>query len=334
MSWSFGRRPWLFGAATLLVSGVSAAATFRDCPSCPRMVVITGGTFTMGSFENEPERTKSEGPRPDVQVATFAIGQTEVTRRQYATFVKETRRPANGCFTYGFGNPNLANVSDVGPELMDRQASWRNPGFKQTDEHPVTCISWQDAKDYAAWLARKTGKPYRLPSEPEWEYAVRAGTTTSFFWGSNENDACRYANAGDPTLLRINPYIRGQTEAGLHRGEINLRFVQCSDGSPYTTAVGRHRPNAFGLYDMIGNVWEYGDGCRRPSLLESGPEQKGVPCEFRPARGGSWNDSPRELRSARRSAVRPNIPRNDGGFRLARDLSAAEIADALEHQPK
>ena len=153
-------------------------------------------------------------------------------------------------------------------------------------------------------------------------------------WGSNENGACRYANAGDPTLLRTNSYIRGETEAGLRRGEVKLRFVRCSDGSPYTSAVGRYKPNAFGLHDMIGNVWEYADGCRRASLLESGPEQTGMPCEYRPVRGGSWNNSPEALRSAVRSGVKPNIPRNDGGFRLARDLSAAEIAQALGRQPK
>ena len=108
-----------------------------------------------------------------MKVESFAIGETEVTRGQYAIFVKQTRRqsPAHGCFTFGFNN--VVFSSDVDEKVMDPQASWRNPGFEQTDEHPVTCVSWQDAKDYAAWLAHNTGRAYRLPSEAEWEYAAR-----------------------------------------------------------------------------------------------------------------------------------------------------------------
>jgi formylglycine-generating enzyme required for sulfatase activity len=328
MSWSFkARRKWLLGAWILFASSV-AAETFQDCPDCSRMAVIRSGTFTMGSAENEPERKRSEGPRRDVQVAAFAIGETEVTRGQYAIFVKETRRqpPAHGCFTFGF--------SSILDDKMDPQASWRNPGFKQTDEHPVTCVSWQDAQDYAAWLARKTGRAYRLPSEAEWEYAARGGTTSIFTWGGDENQACPYANVGDPSLLRAHPKLRETIEASLRAGELNLRFVQCDDGSPFTTTVRRHQPNPFGLYDTIGNVWEYVEDCLQESLPESGFAHVAAPCEFRRVRGGSWDDSPPELRSARRGRVKPDVPRNDGGIRLARDLTAAEIARVLEsHLP-
>jgi formylglycine-generating enzyme required for sulfatase activity len=312
-----------------MASSVSAAEHFQDCRDCARMVVIRGGTFIMGSPETEPERKKSEGPRPNVDVASFAIGETEVTRGQYAVFVKETRRAAHGCFTFGFNHPaSLVFSDELTEQQIDRRASWLNPGFKQSDEHPVTCVGWQDAEDYAAWLARRTGRAYRLPSEAEWEYAARAGGTSAYPWGSEENDACRYANAGDPSLLRANAILREQVETALRTGQDNLRFVKCNDGSPYTSAVRRYRPNAFGLYDMIGNVWEYVEDCRQDPLPPSGLAYVAPSCEFRRVRGGSWDDSPPELRSARRGRVKPDIPRNDGGFRLARDLTAAEIANA------
>jgi formylglycine-generating enzyme required for sulfatase activity len=319
MSWGFKqRREWLLGAWILFASSVPAAEPFQDCPDCPRMVVIRSGTFTMGSPRSEPERFRFEGPRSHVKVASFAIGETEVTRGQYAVFVNETRRqpPEHGCFTFGF-----SNILD--DKVMDPQASWRNPGFEQTDEHPATCVSWQDAQDYAAWLSRKTGRAYRLPSEAEWEYSARAGSTSIFSWGSDENQACLYANVGDPSLLRALPKLRETVEALLRAGDAAARLVQCEDGSPFTSAVRQHQPNAFGLYDTIGNVWEYVEDCWYESLPESGRAHVETSCESRRVRGGSWDDSPRELRSARRSRVKPEVRRNDGGFRLARDLTAA-----------
>jgi len=335
MSWRIhGRRICLLGVFALLASSAQAAETFQDCPDCARMVVIRGGTFTMGSPENEPERLEFEGPQRPVKVDPFAMGETEVTRAQYAIFVKETRRqpPAHGCFEFGFNETVFS--SDVTEKDMNPKASWRHPGFEQTDEHPVTCVSWQDAKDYAAWLAKKTGKSYRLPSDAEWEYANRAGSTSIFLWGSDENDACRYANVGDSTLLAANRIVREQIEKGLRAGQRGLRFAQCNDGSAYTSAVRRYQPNAFGLYDTIGNVWEYVEDCWQEALPESGRAHEEAGCKSHRVRGGSWDDSPPELRSARRSRVKPDIQRNDGGFRLARDLTAAEIARSLGDRTK
>jgi len=327
MPWDFAQlRKWFFGFCMLVACGVPAAQTFRDCPDCSRMAVIRGGVFTMGSPENEPERYQFEGPRSNVRVESFAIGETEVTRGQYAVFVRDTRRPPpiHGCFNFGFND--VVFSSDVNEEAMDRKASWRNPGFRQTDKHPVTCVSWQDAKDYVEWLAHKTGRAYRLPSEAEWEYAARAGTQSTFQWGSDENEACPYANVGDTSLLRTNQIVRGQVEKGVSAGQLALRFVRCDDGSPYTSPVGRYQPNQFGLYDMIGNTWEYVEDCWQEALPENGLAHEEASCAFHRVRGGSWDDSPPELRSARRSRVRPDVQRNDGGFRVARDLTPAELA--------
>jgi formylglycine-generating enzyme required for sulfatase activity len=333
---SFVTRPgWPFSLWLLFASSVPAAESFEDCAGCSRMVVIPGGTFTMGSPENEPERKKFEGPRSSVKVESFAIGATEVTRGQYALFVKETARPppAHGCFTFGFND--IFDSSNVEVESMDPKASWRIPAFKQRDDHPATCVSWQDAQDYAAWLARKTGRPYRLPSEAEWEYAARAGSASIFFWGSDETAACRYANVGDQSLKRKNAIVRGQIETALRAGQRIVRFVECEDGSPYTTVAGRYQPNSFGLYDMIGSVWEYVEDCWQESLPESGRAYEEAGCQARRVRGGSWDDAPAELRSARRSRVKPDLPRNDGGFRVALDLGslAAHEPHELPGQP-
>jgi formylglycine-generating enzyme required for sulfatase activity len=271
----------------------------------------------MGSPENEPERKATEGPQRAINIAAFAIGETEVTRGQYAIFVNETRRapPAHGCFTFGF-----SSIEDG--EVMDPKASWRNPGFKQADDHPVTCVSWQDAHDYTVWLARKTGKPYRLPAEAEWEYVARAGSTSIFPWGTDEDHACPHANVAGENLLRALPKLREQVNASLRAGERNLRVVQCDDGDPFTSTVRKHQPNPFGLYDTIGNVWEYVADCWQEPLPENGRAYEPTSCESRRVRGGSWDDAPPELRSARRSRVKPDLQRNDGGFRIARDLAA------------
>ena len=310
-----------FGAFWLLLVGVACVAdsapetTFVDCPTCPRMVIIPGGTFTMGSPPTEPERRKFEGPRGGVTVARFAIGETEITRAQYEVFVRDTERADTGCFTYGFSSFRDENA-------IDPNASWRNPGFEQTPEHPAVCVSWRDAKDYAAWLARKTGRPYRLPSEAEWEYAARAGTTSIFFWGNDEELGCAYANGGDPTLLRVLPQLHEEIAYSLREGDAGARFLECSDGSAFTSPTRQHRPNAFGLYDVSGNAWEYIEDCWQESLPTSGiAHTGGERCEFRRSRGGSWDDFPEELRSARRTRVKPDLRRNDSGFRVALTLS-------------
>jgi sulfatase modifying factor 1 len=314
------RAGWLLGAWMLIAPSVPAHEIVKDCPDCPRMVVIPGGTFTMGAVKHgdEPKRRRHEGPRSGVQVASFAIGETEVTRGQYAAFVVETMRPDDGgCFTFGFSSVDDATA-------VDPQASWRRHAFEQTDDHPVTCISWEDARDYAAWLAGRTGQDYRLPSEAEWEYAVRAGTTSTFFWGEEGNQACAYANGGDASLARALPAVEEMTARTLREGDTSARMLECDDGRAFTAAVGSYRPNAFGLYDMVGNVWEYVADCWRESLPTSGGAYTEVSCQVRRVRGGSWDDWPEELRSARRSRVEPDAPRNDGGFRLARGLSVAE----------
>src|SRR4051794_22171828 len=151
-----------------------APTAVRDCSNCPEMVSIPAGRFLMGTAAEDPLHDALEGPRHKVTVRSFLAGKYDVTRSEWAYFVRSTSRPTvKGCQWTG----------KVGPDGV-KSASWDDLGFEQTDRDPVVCVTWQDAKDYAKWLTRKTGKRYRLLSEAEWEYAARAGTTTPYFWGA------------------------------------------------------------------------------------------------------------------------------------------------------
>jgi formylglycine-generating enzyme required for sulfatase activity len=177
----------------------------------------------------------------------------------------------------------------------DASTSWQDPGFSQTDRDPVVCVSWDDANAYAVWLSRTTGKPYRLLSETEWEYAARAGTTTEYYWGDS-------AGSG---------------------------HADCSGcGSRWdrksTAPAGSFAPNAFGLYDMAGNAWQRVEDCYldnyRETPTDGSPYTEG-PCEKRVARGGSGRSDLRFVRAAYRGIFTLDTRDNFLGFRLARTVT-------------
>ena len=152
-------------------------------PDQDAFVTIPAGHFDMGSPSADKERTESEGPVHKVSIAAFALGKYEVTRADFRRFVEDSGYiTGDGCYV----------VAERWEKRAD--ANWRNPGFPQTDRDPVVCVNWNDAKAYTEWLSRKTGSHYRLPTEAEWEFVARAGTTTSRFWGARADDACHYAN--------------------------------------------------------------------------------------------------------------------------------------------
>lgn len=167
------------GKAARATQALQAGHIFRDCPSCPEMVVIPSGIFNMGSPDSEAGRGDDEGPVHLVIVATFALGKTEITRGQFAAFVKKTK----------YSTGDKCWMLDGG-KFSERIGNWREPGYSQDNQHPVACINWNDAKAYAEWMSRKTGKKYRLPTEAEWEYAARGKTSAARYWGNNPDEAC------------------------------------------------------------------------------------------------------------------------------------------------
>ena len=267
---------------------------FRDCPDCPEMVVIASGRFDMGSPPTERGRLDSEGPVLSVSVGyRFAVGVHEVTRGEFSQFVFATNRAmGRSCWAW---DGKWTDQIGVG---------WRNPGFQQDDEHPVVCVSWNDAKAYVRWLSERTGKRYRLLSESEWEYAARAGTTTAHYWGADSSVQCRHANGADAST----DYPRS---------------VGCDDGHPHTSPVGTYDANGFGLHDVLGNVFEWVDDCWNDSYRSS-PSDGGAwesgDCDRRVFRGGAWLNEPRFLRSAFRVRYAPGYRSNVLGFRVARTL--------------
>ncbi|MBI5923240.1 MAG: formylglycine-generating enzyme family protein [Betaproteobacteria bacterium] len=275
--------------------------TFRDCDDCPEMVVIPAGSFQMGSSNSEAGRYPSEDPIHKVTLARdFALGKTHITRGQFSRFVRATGHDAGGkCYTFENGN------------YMERsERSWRDPGFEQKDDHPAVCVNWSDAKAYVEWLSRKTGKNYRLPSEAEWEYAARAGTATARYWGDNPDQACSYANVMDSAGKEKVPGV-------------NWESHNCSDGYAYTSPAASFKPNAFGLYDMIGNAWEWTEDCWNENYTGAptdGSAWKHGECLKRVLRGGSWYYTPRYARSATRYRFLATFRNYIYGFRIASSL--------------
>jgi formylglycine-generating enzyme required for sulfatase activity len=203
--------------------------------------------------------------------APFAVARTETTRAQYRAFVQATGYASRttACNTWGL-NRILGFVEGE---------TWDNPGYPQREDHPVVCVSWEDATAYAAWLAKATGKPYRLLSSTEFEYAARGGTRGPWFWGTDNALACQYANVADGVYRRLYSY-----------GPV----FNCDDGWERTAPVASFKPNPFGLYDMIGNAWEWTEDCfhvemaRVPTDGRAWRGEDGGDCAFRTPRGGAW----------------------------------------------
>ena len=264
----------------------SPGARFRDCRECPEMVVLPPGTFVMGSPETEAGRQGNEGPAHAVTIERpFAMGIYEVTFGEWDACVE-----AGGCAGYR-------------PKRRFFGRNWGGPG------HPVMRVGWDDVTPYLAWLSMETGKRYRLPSEAEWEYAARGGTTTRYYTGDSVT----------------------QEEANYGR-----YFV----GRP--VSVGSYAPNPFGLHDMLGNVAEWCEDCWNTDYAGApadGSAWLTGDCERRVLRGGHWASdaegvwtkiTPRALRAASRgtgpASTRMRRLLNTGtrdvtiGFRVVRDL--------------
>lgn len=301
-------KPAVIPALMLLALQTAAAepgTVFKDCADCPEMVVIPAGRFAMGAAPGEEEREamsadfrgRSE-PQHAVNVRQFSAGKFEVTRGQYRAFAEAAGRGSDGCFVWTAG----AFVKDPGKD-------WRNPGYAQDDTHPVVCVSWEDASAYAGWLSRKTGKAYRLLTEAEWEYAARGGTTAARFWGSDGNMSCSHANGAD---------IATQSQVP---GAGDWAIANCNDRYAYTAPAGSYRANAFGLHDMLGNVWEWTQDCWNGNYRGApvdGSAWIAGDCSQHAVRGGSWEDAPVGMRAAYRVGSPAVIRVYIRGFRVAK----------------
>ncbi len=275
---------------------IQAGDMFRDCAQCPEMVALPAGVFTMGS---KPGATGSvadgrEGPQRAVTLLSLAVGQDAITRGQFAEFVEATRYQTDG-------ERNGGCFAMVGEQWEIRpQASWKKPGFVQTDRHPAVCVSWNDAQAYSDWLRTITGHRYRLLTEAEREYAARAGSEDSYWWGEaiTMDDANFRAASSNET------------------GKTPWRKA--------TTPVQQFSPNPFGLYNVHGNVWEWVQDCQHDNYngapSDGSAWMKGCVSTLRGMRGGSWASPASKLRSAERAWVAPDMPTQTGGFRVARDL--------------
>ena len=267
-----------------------------DAPDAPKMVVIPAGAYTMGSPASEQSRAvdglaANEGPQHRVTIGyPLAVGKYDITRGEFAAFVTAAGYVANGCAASGKDTSSSAN--------------WQRPGFNQTGNDPVVCVNFDDAQAYASWLSQKTGHAYRLLSESEYEYATRAGTTTTFWWGND---------------LGVN----------------NANCNGCGgrwDGRQ-TSPVGSFLANPFGLYDMSGDASSWTADCfnyQDNGVTTDGSTWASANCDQRALRGGSWDLYGAFVQSALGlyydHATRPGYgldPKwreNDVGFRIARIL--------------
>ena len=270
-----------------------------------KLVQIPAGKFTMGSPADEKDRYEDETPHEVTISKPFHMGQTHVTVDEFAAFVKdsgyETDAEKDG-WSVGF------EIRDGKPDTKKTEgASWRNPGFDQKGDHPVVHVSWNDAKAFCEWLSKKSGKTIRLPTEAEWEYACRAGTKTAYPWGDNPDDGKGWANCADQALKKKLP-----------NAPAVWKFFSWEDGFVFTSPVGSFKANAFGLYDMIGNAWQwcgdrYGDYEKGAATDPTGANTG----NWRVLRGGSWFYFPPLCRSAYRvNFITPDFRDRYSGFRV------------------
>lgn len=250
----------------------SSTASAETNPPDIEMALIKGGCFEMGDISGDGDA--NEKPTHETCVGDFYIGRYEITNAQFRKF-----RPEHNSGKY--------------ENLMLNE-----------EKQPVVNVSWEDAVAFAKWLSKKTGLVYRLPTEAEWEYAARAGSKTSRFWGNNPDDACSFANVADLMAKKRWP-----------RWTVHV----CDDGYAVSAPVGTFKPNNYGIYDMLGNVWEWCEDVYNSGAYSRLPKNNPVyegSGEYRVMRGGGWSNGPLGVRSSHRVGLSPTFGHPALGFRL------------------
>jgi formylglycine-generating enzyme required for sulfatase activity len=283
--------------------------SLEDGSRGPRMVVVPIGRFVMGAVESEEGSSSSERPQRQLEFKRgFAIARNETTVAEFRAFVQ-----AAG-YTSDAERSGASAVYDekTGRMTKSRRVSWQRSynGSRARDNDPVVHVSWNDARAYADWLKAQTGKGYRLPTEAEFEYVLRAGTRYAFPWGN-----------GDPPRVLAN--VAGAGELSKEGRRWNQGFVGYDDKFWGVAPVRTFDPNAFRLYDLDGNVSEWVEDCWHDNYLRA-PDQPvawvNPGCELRVIRGGSWGSSRDQVRSAWRGSALADSSGARVGFRVVREL--------------
>jgi formylglycine-generating enzyme required for sulfatase activity len=282
------------------------------------LVLIPAGEFQMGSAESAEATAaffnktygedllkaalfKDEHPQHRVRITKpFYLGTYHVTRGQFRQFIADTSYKTDA---EKGEKPGAYGWDPVKKKFgFDEKYSWRNAGFEQTDEHPVVNVSWNDAVAFCQWLSKKESKIYRLPTEAEWEYACRAGTTTRYYSGD-----------APETLATVGKVADAAAKAKSQDSKYTINV--------FTAPVGSFKPNAFGLYDMHGSAWQWCADWYGAKYYAASPVDDPIGPDFgnvRVLRGGSWYYWPHLNRSAARETFFPDLSDNTKGFRVAR----------------
>lgn len=276
----------------------------------PQLVVIPEGQFMMGSTDNEPGRQPHEGPRHRVVFESgFVVGLHEVTVAQFRQFVEATGYRTDA------ERSNRGRLYDPRTRRITGQAGvhWRLDyrGRRADDTLPVIHVSWRDAQAYLAWLSKQTGKPYRLLSEAEFEYVLRAGSQWMYPWGQEM-----------PT--RVVGNLAGDGDRSPTQAKWRVAFPDYLDGHWGPAPVAQFEINGLGVHDMVGNVMEWVEDCWHDSYVRApndGSAWVNQGCGQHVVRGGSWAATPTLARSAHRMAMGEQESDVRVGFRVARDLS-------------
>jgi len=318
--------------STVLYFSTMGVANANEKPSTlpiePLMKTLPGGQFSMGTDgevlagrAHQLQPIKTSSPAHQVSIKPFRMGMYEVTVKEFSRFVAATNYAApTSC------------IQMASKEWFDKiDGSWAGNKHSASEFEPVTCIGWEGAKAYTKWLAKETGKNYRLPTEAEWEYAAKANTTGTFYWGEEADraKACTYANVADRSA-----------EAAIKRDYDGLESINhigvlaCDDQSDYASIVGMYQANTFGLYDMIGNINEFVEDCFTRGYENApvdGSARLDGDCKKRTLRGGSWHWPVQA--SIQRGSTNSDFIGSLEGFRVVEEISAVEAEKALR-KPK
>lgn len=283
----------------------------------PLMIVIPRANYRMGFVYGVGTRHQSVSPAHWVRFKKpFSLSKSEITVGQFRKFAEATNYQSSVTRSVQEGGADCEAMGVTGNALTHED--WKQPGFDQSSSHPVTCVSYLDARAFVNWLSEQTGQNYRLPSEAEWEFGARAftgmgiKTAHRYYFGPEPSQLCKHGNVGGTDAL-LTRFVGGTAD--------------CADGYTYTSPINSFRTNPHGLNDVIGNVSEWTEDCFNPDYggaPESGSALLSGDCTKRMIRGGSWEAGAKALQyqelNVRQSAL-VDASRNTYGFRVARDIA-------------